>query len=593
VEFEEQPAPRLVDRQTGNALPLSETESQLIKAWDGSTSATRLSAAVFVHGLDVEPWQIEQFFERLERAGLLANAKPQIPNFVAAQPGVETPDDVVPALRGDLVISRPEGAKGTMQVKDPLTERLFTLYDFEVSIARMLDGKRTAGEVIAAAGKLGIPVTLQTLKAFLSQLKAYRFIDDRVKGGDTTWSKREAWTEEVRQLYQGALRMMRAGKFPEALSYAEAMAEAAPHLSEVRELKQRIETEAAGAFDLRTDFETLHTPPNATPAVKPPRDETGPFASFGFHSQPPSAAELPPIPEELQPPPRRTLMDRLKDHKKAAAGTGLGLVVVLVLLHPVQQTQTVACELQLETLGTPKTLRGGKVDDVVVRLGSKVEKGAVLARLGTGESLDALDAKIAEVQKQLDATPAPPTGRKVDAARAALKKAQAAADQADKARQKAPRSKQAALEKKWKAKVKAVDAAKVALEKLTHQSVAEGLKTKLDELRTRRVGLAAELEKNIVIAPVSGVFISVGPLPEELKPNDGWGLVVAENFKLVSKDKLLENVLDATFRAAGRDVEVKLVDGAPVIPVAAPLVGAKGTLELKAGSRPWIATVFD
>jgi hypothetical protein len=246
IELEREPVLRLVDRASGVSLTLSETEALVLQKWDGTGTATDLSAHIFVEGLDVEPWQVEQFFDRLVKSGLLASTAPVVPDFVPARPGIEQPEDIVPKLRGDLRIANSEKSRGTREVTDPLTERTFTLYDFEVSIARMLDGKRSAAEVLAAANRLGIPVNLATLRTFLQQLKAYKFIDDSAPGGDSTWPPRAQWTAEVRELYQSALRLMRQGKYDEALGYVDAMQAADPSNGEATSLRARIEAEVSG-----------------------------------------------------------------------------------------------------------------------------------------------------------------------------------------------------------------------------------------------------------------------------------------------------------------------------------------------------------
>jgi hypothetical protein len=271
------------------SLAVSETEVRLLQLWDGVSTATEVSARVFVEGLDVEPWQVEQFFTRLTRAGLLEAQTPVVPDFVQAPPGVEHPEDTVPRLRGDLIIARSPQSRGTLEVKDPRSERTFTLYDFEVSIARMLDGRRSASEVLAAVNRLGIPVTLATLRTFLQQLRAYRFIDESITEGDTTWPRRQRWTAEVRELYQSALRLLRQGRYDEALGYVEAMQQADPANEEARTLRQRIETEAKGSLELKVDFEALHTPvPETVAAAAPqPAGAGDPFAAFGFLTQPP------------------------------------------------------------------------------------------------------------------------------------------------------------------------------------------------------------------------------------------------------------------------------------------------------------------
>ena len=87
-------------------MPISQTESQLLNLWDGVQTATALSARLFVEGLDVEPWQVEQFFQRLAKAAVLSGSAPVVPDFIPAAAGVEEPGDTVPTLRGDLIISK-------------------------------------------------------------------------------------------------------------------------------------------------------------------------------------------------------------------------------------------------------------------------------------------------------------------------------------------------------------------------------------------------------------------------------------------------------------------------------------------------------
>lgn len=251
----------LVDRTSGTALRLSSVEAAMLRSWDGTTSAAALADLVLLQGVSLEPRQVEQFFARLERSGLLRAQPPSVPYFSASSPGVEAEEDVVPTLRGDLVITPSKSSRGTLDVLDPTCERSFTLYDFEVSIARMLDGRRTTGEVIVAANRLGIPVTLATLRTFLQQLRAYQFIDANVRPeGDSTWAPRREWTVEVRELYQSALRLMRASRFDEARRYVDAMVAADPSNVEAGALRQRIDAEALGSGELLVPFDDLHTP---------------------------------------------------------------------------------------------------------------------------------------------------------------------------------------------------------------------------------------------------------------------------------------------------------------------------------------------
>lgn len=310
---------RLLDAATGAALTLSEVEATMLRAWDGVTSASGLSDLVLLQGVSVEPRQVEQFFARLQRSGLLASTAPEVIPSVGAPAGEEQEEDLAPVLRGDLVITPSKTSRGTLDVKDPQRERSFTLYDFEVSIARMLDGRRTLGEVIVAANRLGIPATLATLRTFLQQLRAYQFIDETAGGdAETTWAPRKQWTVEVRELYQSALRQMRLGRFDEARSYVEAMAAADPDNAEAAALRQRIDAEALGSGELLVPFNDLHTPvstaavklegpdPTASPA-SPPTTPYGlaaaePFKPISLQTTPyGSSPEWPAVPAAPAP----------------------------------------------------------------------------------------------------------------------------------------------------------------------------------------------------------------------------------------------------------------------------------------------------
>ena len=613
IEMETEPALRLVDRATGDALVISETESRLLARWDGVASATDLSASVFVEGLDVEPWQVEQFFSRLARAGLLENVGPVVPDFVPAPSGIETAEDTVPCLRGDLIIKKSPTSRGTLEVTDPLSERTFTLYDFEVSIARMLDGKRSAAEVLSAANRLGIPVNLATLRTFLQQLKAYKFIDQSVTGGDSTWPRRQQWTVEVRELYQGALRLLRQGKYDEALGYVDAMKEADPGNQEALALRARIEAEAKGSLELKVDFETLHTPvttaavsapPEVVAQILGPPPSEDPFASFGFHSAPPPADALPPLPAMFEPPAPApapnapepdddVVLPPARSRRGLFIGGGLMLVVALgVLLRPVEVVTQVPCELQVETLGVPRASKAGTVKPLDVKTGTPVEKDRVLARIELSEgSPMSLQMQLAEVQQKLDALPKPAPAAKVAKARAVVKKAQAAVTALEKQKRKASKKALVALEKKLKPKQKALELAQAALDALTADGARAGLMEELRALTAKKAAAEAEQEQAQVVAPVAGLFLAPLPAPEHLAENDAYGQIVGPQFKVTTSGSL-EGAQTARFRSANGELEVTLEQGTARAAVTPALVGAKGTLELAHGKKPWLWSLF-
>lgn len=222
---------------------------------------------------------------------------------------LETEDDLVPRLRSDLVITPSPQSRGTRDVSDPVANKTFALYDFEVTIARMLDGTRTAGEVIGAANRLGIPVTLPTLRTFLGQLRAYQFIDTAAATGEpTTWAPRRKWTAEARELYQSALRLLRAGKFDDARGYVDALLATDPDNEEIAPLRARIDAAAAGNPDPGQPFDEMLTPASPVPFAleTEPKPEapppTLPVPSLGGVdlTEPMVAATAPPRTTSLQ-----------------------------------------------------------------------------------------------------------------------------------------------------------------------------------------------------------------------------------------------------------------------------------------------------
>lgn len=614
IELEPGPtSPQLVDRETAQRLAITDTEARVLNLWDGEQTATSLSAKLFVEGVDVEPWQVEQFFARLARANLLANGAPVVPDFVPAAPGVENPEDLVPMLRGDLVITKSATSKATLEVKDPVSGRSFTLYDFEVSIARMLDGKRSAAEVLAAANRLGIPVTLATLKTFLQQLKAYQFIDLTTVGGESTWPKRRQWSAEVRELYQGALRLMRSGKFDEARGYVEAMKAADPSNDEATALLERIDVEAKGSHELNVPFDTLHTPVSTAavqaPVPAPAEAKPDPFASFGFHSGPPTADQLPPIPESVAPAPLPDVVVEaappaeeapvLAVPKKRRRGLFIGLAVPLVLLLiPMRGTAELPCELQVDELGVPKAQRAGEVGPALVSAGARVEKGAVLARLtlAPDDSPEALDARIKETETKLAKAHAPGSAKAITRAKSALKKATAAVTAARKKLKKASPSKAPALEAKLAEKQKTLETAKATLEELQQPDLRAELKATLEQLTAKKVTAAVLAERSAIVAPAAGMFLPPTPAPTQLEENEAYGRVVGPTFRAVTKERLETSADTAVFVSAAGRLEVKLEK--TVAGVTARLegkpewAGAKGTLEVPSGLRPWPLAVL-
>ncbi len=148
-------------------------------------------------------------------------------------------NDPVPCLRSTLKVGT-KSASSLVQVLDPATGKTFQLYDFELSLARMLDGQRPHAEVVEAAHRIGIPVTFESLVLFIRELSRYGFLAPAgtLPGprGTSPWPARKEWDEGVRALFQSGLRMYRQGRYLESVAYFEAMLVQDPENSEAVEM---------------------------------------------------------------------------------------------------------------------------------------------------------------------------------------------------------------------------------------------------------------------------------------------------------------------------------------------------------------------
>ncbi len=146
------------------------------------------------------------------------------------------PTDRLRAFRGDLTLTRKAG--GLFEVLDPASGKSTTLYDFEVSLARMLDGTRTFQDVLEAGGRLGIPLKAEGLNSFLRQLERSGFLSDPAAAPPPAAARapREEWDAQTRELFVTGVRLLGQGKAREAAGYFEAILEVHPDHAEARDL---------------------------------------------------------------------------------------------------------------------------------------------------------------------------------------------------------------------------------------------------------------------------------------------------------------------------------------------------------------------
>jgi multidrug resistance efflux pump len=423
---------------------------------------------------------------------------PDTEPYAAAMPPALEEGDVVPRLRADLHVS-PSETPGVVQVGNGAGGRTFTLRDFEMSIARMLDGQRNAGETVEAARQIGIPLSVDSLRHFIARLHTLGFIDEGrpppPPGSPPerlTWPPRSEWTDDERRLYQQALKLFREDKFKDAKAVLDQMLAKRAFAAEALDLRARIDKAIAGGpatGSFTRDFNMAE----------------GSWFAQGEAASKKAADEI------------AALAD-LEDTPSAARGRGIWLVALLVILVGAVLGVPLPREMAFEVTLVPSkesnlvAPHAGTLEAVSVTEGQEVRAGDVVARydvLEVKKRLEKVDASISDVQRQI---------RRLQAAasspRIAKLKAQQAKREAQLAKATADRDRLAAKGRRSAALVKAerqLAALKAAVQKGAAEIDAlpggKAIAALQDEVKAKqpdRDALAAMLKESPTIAASEG-----------------------------------------------------------------------------------------
>lgn len=440
-------------------------------------------------------------------------------------------EDVVPAFRSDLKLADPVQGAGEklVTVADPVSGKSMAFRGFELSIARMLNGQRTANEVVDASSAIGLPISLEGLSGFVQKLKSLGFLAHPLDGPvaePTTWGERREWSDEIRTRYQQALKEARSNELMSAKQHLTELMNDAPDNADVRGLMQwvdeRLKAPAAGkklptftdVFGVveRTWFEEVErqsaaqdkenarlaslsdVPVVAGPAANGP-GVTGPGASLTEE----------PVSEAVEVP------------KKKKGGAAKFVVLFLLLLiagggafaalYPMPYVVSGTFELSPRNSSNVEVAREGVVGAIAVKDGDWVEAGALLFSYDTEaakKKIGDAEAKVAELRKKAEKSGA---GKKVAEARKKLEKAQARAKEEQDDLEKAKAAgKKPAIAKQEK-KVKKVEAALAKAQKaFDSASAALGSDAKgdLDKAVAELASVKAQTEAAPFNAPVAG-----------------------------------------------------------------------------------------
>lgn len=428
------------------------------------------------------------------------------------------PTDVVPAFRSDLKLADPVQGAGEklVTVADPLSGKSMAFRGFELSIARMLNGQRTAGEVIDAAEAIGLPISLEGLSGFVKKLRSLGFLTHPLDGPvqmPTTWGQRREWSEEIRQRYQTALKEARSNELLSAKQHLTELLDDAPDNEDVRGLMQWVDErlKAPAAGKKLPPFTDVFSVVERTWFEEADRQsaENQRLASL---SDVPVATD-PSL--EHQVDPAASIETEAPQKKKGGAGK-IVLVLLLLLivgagaaaaLVPLPYVVTGTFELAPRNSLSVEVAREGVVGTVTARDGDWVEAGAQLFSYDTEvakKKLAEVEGRVQDLRKKAEKSGA---GKKAADARKKLEKAQARLKEEQEDLEKVKeKGKKPAITKQEK-KVKKAEAALAKAQKAFDSATAAmggDVKADLDKALAELAAVKAQTEAAPFNAPVAG-----------------------------------------------------------------------------------------
>src|SRR5690348_15911856 len=92
--------------------------------------------------------------------------------------------EIVPAQRKDLQLTRTQSG---YQIVEPSSGRSVAVNDFEISIIRMLDGRRRMSDLLDNCRRLEIPINAESLTEFILKLERDGLLGEGAATKPTTW----------------------------------------------------------------------------------------------------------------------------------------------------------------------------------------------------------------------------------------------------------------------------------------------------------------------------------------------------------------------------------------------------------------------
>jgi multidrug resistance efflux pump len=470
------------------------------------------------------------------------------------------PTDVVPAFRSDLTLSEAVKVPGDsiVVVTDPASGKSIALRGFELSLARMLDGHRTAAALVGAAKTIGLPISLEALTMFVRQLRAAGLLaagGEGTRTKSTTWPQRAEWRDDVRARYQVALNEARSDRLSEAKQHLEALERDVPENSEVRELQAWVDQRLQAG----PGSEALSHFPDVFDAV-----ERSWFEEGERESQPDGSSSA-------------DLLDDARSPAKRSRRRGwlaVGGVLVLAgaaLLVPWPYAAKGSFELTARNTVTVKVSKAGTVGNVSVSDGQWVQAGQPLftydTRMATAHLAEA-ERRAGELRRALDElrTGSAEPAQQVETAHASVAAARAELDAARAGHKRTAIAKaQLQLKKAEEAAAKAEQSA--ASHRAASETAAGGSEA---ELEAKLTAALADRDTQRALSEVPPVTATAEGFVAELGIKPGAGVkegapvcslvdskVLVVTMK-VGGDDALSTGQTASLAIGGQDIAVKI-----------------------------------
>jgi multidrug resistance efflux pump len=281
-------------------------------------------------------------------------------------------------------------------VVDPTTGTSIALRGFELSLARMLNGRRTAAAVVEAATAIGMPISLEALDRFVRQLGTAGFLarpTDAPIQTPTTWNQRREWDDHHRSRYQQALKEARSDQLPAAKQHLEDLQHDAFDNTDVKELHAWVDQR----MKMPADGKALPTFAEIFSTVERSWFEEGERAS---HENEHSVSSHADHAHAAAFAPRRARVPW-----KWIAVVAVTAVIVAIALVPWPVKQQGSFELTARNTVEVTSSKPGMVGSLATSEGEWVDAGATLFSYDTHvaqQKLADAQQQIAKLQRELD-----------------------------------------------------------------------------------------------------------------------------------------------------------------------------------------------